>query len=45
MKKSKRKKISFNSVNEGKMEIIDPKKIAETNARIKESMRKFKMVG
>ena len=39
---SKRVKISFETINEGKYEIIPSKKIAETNARIKKAMKEFK---
>ena len=39
---TKRVKITFESVNEGKYTIIDPKNIAETNARIKKVMVRFK---
>ena len=39
---SKRVKISFETINEGKYEIIPPEKIAETNARIKKAMKEFK---
>ena len=35
---SKRTKISFESINEGKYTVIDPKDIAETNKRIKKEM-------
>lgn len=39
---SKRVKISFETINEGKYEIIPPEKIAETNERIKKAMKEFK---
>ena len=35
---SKRVKINFETVNEGKYEIIPPEKVAESNARIKKEM-------
>jgi hypothetical protein len=35
---SKRTKISFERINEGKYTVIDPKDIAETNERIKKEM-------
>ena len=35
---SKRTKISFDRINEGKYTVIDPKDIAETNKRIKKEM-------
>ena len=35
---SKRIKISFERINEGKYTIIDPQDIAETNKRIKKEM-------
>jgi hypothetical protein len=35
---SKRKKITFDSINKGNYTIIDPKDIAETNKRIKKEM-------
>lgn len=35
---SKRVKINFQSCNEGKYTVIDPKVIAEVNKRIKENM-------
>lgn len=35
---SKRTKISFERINEGKYTVIDPKDIAETNKRIKKEM-------
>jgi hypothetical protein len=38
---SKRVKISFETINEGKYEIIPPEKIAESRKRIAENMRKF----
>lgn len=38
---SKRIKINFETVNGGKYEIIPKEKIAETNARIKENMKKI----
>jgi len=40
-KTSKRVKITFESVNEGKYTIIPKKDIAETNLRIGKAMRKF----
>lgn len=43
---SKRKKITIGSIAKGKVKIIDPKKIAESNARIRKAMepvvREFK---
>lgn len=36
---SKRVKISFDTVNEGKYTIIEKKAIAETNQRVKEAMK------
>ena len=36
---SKRTKISFERINEGKYTIIDPKDIFETNERIKKEMK------
>lgn len=39
---SKRSKVNFESLNEGKYEIIPWEKIHETNKRIKEFFRKFK---
>lgn len=38
---SKRVKINFETINEGKYKIIPPEKIAESNSRIKEAMKKF----
>jgi hypothetical protein len=35
---SKRTKISFERINEGKYTVIDPQDIAETNKRIKKEM-------
>lgn len=35
---SKRTKISFERINEGKYTVINPKDIAETNKRIKQEM-------
>ena len=35
---SKRIKISFERINEGKYTVIDPKEIVETNKRIKKEM-------
>jgi hypothetical protein len=35
---SKRVKITFERINEGKYTVIDPKDIAETNKRIKKEM-------
>ena len=35
---SKRTKISFERINEGKYTVINPKDIAETNKRIKKEM-------
>ena len=39
---SKRVKINFESLNKGMYTTIDPKKIAETNSRIREHMKQFK---
>jgi hypothetical protein len=39
---NKRIKINFETVNDGKYEVIPKEKIAETNARIKENMKKNK---
>ena len=39
---SKRVKINFETINEGKYEIIPPEKIAESNARIKKAMKEIK---
>lgn len=38
---SKRIKINFETINKGKYEIIPPKEIAESNARIKKAMNEF----
>jgi len=38
---SKRIKINFEIINKGKYEIIPPKEIAESNARIKKTMKEF----
>jgi hypothetical protein len=37
----KREKINFNTINEGKIEIIDPKLIAESSKRISDAMKKI----
>jgi len=38
---SKRTKISFETINKGRYEIIPPEKIAESRERIKKNMRAF----
>lgn len=38
---SNRIKINFETINKGKYEIIPPKEIAESNARIKKAMKEF----
>lgn len=37
----KRKKINFETINEGRYEIIPPEKIAESRIRIMLNMKKF----
>jgi hypothetical protein len=39
---SRRVKITFESVNAGKYSVIDPRDIAETNARVRKAMKLFK---
>lgn len=39
--KSKRIKITFNSINEGKITVLDQKEIAESRRSIAAAMRKY----